>query len=86
MGDFTTLSGAIEALRAEGYTEDFNLQQNCLVCRQGQFKVFQDEFQIDKAMADKIPGSQLVVMKGIGHFPYVEAPGETQRYVKEFLK
>jgi hypothetical protein len=35
-------------LRKEGYTEDFNLQQNCLECRNGQFKVFADEFKIDR--------------------------------------
>jgi hypothetical protein len=28
--------------------EDFNLQQNCLECRNGQFKVFTDEFKVDK--------------------------------------
>ena len=43
-----TLSQAIEALRQEGYTEDLNLQQNCLECRNGDFKVFHDEFVIDK--------------------------------------
>jgi hypothetical protein len=43
-----TLSETMEALRKEGYTEDFNLQQNCLECRNGQFKVFTDEFKVDK--------------------------------------
>lgn len=43
-----TLSETIETLRKEGYTEDFNLQQNCLECRAGQFKVLHDEFIIDK--------------------------------------
>ena len=35
-------------LRRDGYTEDFNLQQNCLECRNGQFKVFANEFKVDK--------------------------------------
>jgi hypothetical protein len=35
-------------LRKEGYTEDFNLQQNCLECRNGEFKVFADDFKVDK--------------------------------------
>lgn len=43
-----TLSQIIEQLRKEGYEEDFNLQQNCLECRQGDFKVFHDEFVIDR--------------------------------------
>lgn len=46
--EIETVSQAIEALRAEGYTEDFNLQQNCLECRVRNFKVFHDEFVIDK--------------------------------------
>ena len=48
MESYVTLSGTMEELRKEGYVEDFNLQQNCLECRNGQFKVFADEFKIDK--------------------------------------
>ena len=44
-----TLSETIADLRKEGYTEDFNLQQHCLECRQGEYKIFADEFVIDKA-------------------------------------
>jgi hypothetical protein len=44
-----TLSETIADLRKEGYTEDFNLQQHCLVCRQGEFQVFANEFVIDRA-------------------------------------
>ena len=43
-----TLSETMNDLRKQGYTEDFNLQQNCLECRNGAFKVFADEFQVDK--------------------------------------
>jgi len=43
-----TLSETINELRRAGYVEDFNLQQNCLECRNGQFKVFANEFKIDK--------------------------------------
>ena len=42
-----TLSQTMEVLRKEGYTEDFNLQQNCLECRNGQFKLFTDDFKVD---------------------------------------
>jgi hypothetical protein len=48
MNSYVTLSGTMNDLRKEGYVEDFNLQQNCLECRDGQFKVFADEFKIDK--------------------------------------
>ena len=48
MKSYTTLSETMNELRKEGYTEDFNLQQNCLECRNGQFKLFADEFKVDK--------------------------------------
>ena len=48
MPSYSTLSETMNDLRKEGYVEDFNLQQNCLECRNGQFKVFADEFKIDK--------------------------------------
>ncbi len=48
MPQYVTLSQTMNDLRKEGYVEDFNLQQNCLECRSGQFKVFADEFKIDK--------------------------------------
>jgi hypothetical protein len=48
MNIYGTLSETMNELRREGYTEDFNLQQNCLECRNGQFKVFANEFKVDK--------------------------------------
>jgi len=48
MDSHTTLSETMNDLRKEGYTEDFNLHQNCLECRNGEFKVFADEFKVDK--------------------------------------
>ena len=48
MEEMTTMTEVITKLRADGYTEDFNLQQNCLVCRDGHFSVFHNEFVIDK--------------------------------------
>lgn len=48
MESYVTLSETMNQLRKEGYVEDFNLQQNCLECRNGKFKVFADEFKIDK--------------------------------------
>ena len=48
MDSYVTLTQTLNTLREEGYTEDFNLQQNCLVCGDGAFKVFTDEFKVDK--------------------------------------
>ena len=45
---YTTLSETMNALRKEGYIEDFNLKENCLECRDGNFKIFADEFKVDK--------------------------------------
>ena len=47
MNTLTTLSETMNELRKEGYVEDFNLLQNCIECRNGQFKVFADEFKIE---------------------------------------
>jgi hypothetical protein len=35
-------------LRRQGYTEDFNLRQDCLECRNEQLKLFAEDFKIDK--------------------------------------
>jgi hypothetical protein len=48
MEPYVTLSETMHELRKDGYVVDFNLQQNCLECRNGQFKVFADEFKVDK--------------------------------------
>ncbi len=48
MQQYSNLIEAIDGLRKEGYTEDFNLEQQCIECRNGQYKIFHDEFMIDK--------------------------------------
>jgi hypothetical protein len=48
MENYDTMVEALSTLKQQGYTEDFNLDKNCLACRQGLFKVNPDEFQIDK--------------------------------------
>jgi hypothetical protein len=47
MKKYVTLSETMNELRKQGYTEDFNLKQNCLECRNGEFKVFADDFKVD---------------------------------------
>ncbi|MCB0516016.1 MAG: phosphoribosylpyrophosphate synthetase [Chitinophagales bacterium] len=46
MENYDTLSEAINALRKQGYVEDFNLQTDALVCRDT--KMLHNEFTIDK--------------------------------------
>lgn len=48
MESYDTMTEAINGLRKQGYTEDFNLLEDCLSCRNGQFRVFADEFMVDK--------------------------------------
>jgi hypothetical protein len=48
MESYDTLTEAIDAMRAQGYREDFNLQQNCIECRNGQYSLSPEEFHIEK--------------------------------------
>jgi len=48
MKEMTTVTEVINMLRRDGYAEDFNLQKNCLVCQNGNYSVFHNEFVIDK--------------------------------------
>jgi len=41
---YETLSQAINGLRERGYTTDFNLEENCLVCNEEKFNI--DDFEI----------------------------------------
>jgi hypothetical protein len=45
---YDTLTDAINGLRKQGYTEDFNLKPSYLDCRLGSLQVHPDEFEIDK--------------------------------------
>jgi hypothetical protein len=45
---YDTLLQAIEALRTQGYTEDFNLKANCLDCRDATIQLHPQDFDIDK--------------------------------------
>jgi len=41
---YATVSEAITALRQRGFTRDFNLEENCIVCHPDRFR--HDEFEI----------------------------------------
>lgn len=61
---YNTLLEAIRDLQAQGYTEDFNLRQNCLECRNQEFNIFHDEFHIDNAFrfdVDSDPADQSIL-------------------------
>jgi len=45
---FGTLSETINGLAALGYTHDFNLKDECLVCHKSNITLSPDDFQIDK--------------------------------------
>ena len=49
MESYNNLVEALAGLKEQGYTEDFKLQENCLECRDGEFQVFHNEFEIDKS-------------------------------------
>ena len=48
MEQYDSLSLAIKALHAQGYTEDFNLQPDCIDCRDATLRLHPHEFEIDK--------------------------------------
>lgn len=47
MEHMTPMAEVINNLRKEGYTTDFNLQENCLICNDD-FRVYHNEFVIDR--------------------------------------
>lgn len=63
MYQYNSPSQAIEELRKRGYTEDFNLKENCLVCKEGQFNP--DEFEIKEVYrfeGNSDPGDEAIVL------------------------
>lgn len=45
---FGTVSQTIDALKNEGYTLDFNLQQECIACHRIQQVLSPEDFEIDE--------------------------------------
>ncbi len=45
---YGTLSETINGLKKEGYTTDFNIQQETLVCQDANLVLSPDDFKIDK--------------------------------------
>lgn len=44
---YGTLSQTVEGLKQDGYTYDFNLQDDCLVCNNNHQSLSPDDFEID---------------------------------------
>jgi hypothetical protein len=64
MESYDTLSKAISALKAQGYSLDFNLERNGVICTEGKYKLSVDEFEIDKSFrfdVDEDPSDQSVL-------------------------
>lgn len=64
MDTMATVSQVLNHLKSEGYTIDFNLQDNCLVCHNNELKLHPEDFVLDKhfrfeGMSD--PGDEAVV-------------------------
>lgn len=62
---YDTIVQALTELKRDGYVEDFNLKQNCIECRNGQFKLFHRDFEIEGYQrfddADSSPESEAIL-------------------------
>jgi hypothetical protein len=64
MENYDMVVEAIDGLRKQGYTEDLNLKNNSIKCRNGNYKIFHDEFHIDKFFrfeGNTDPGDEIIV-------------------------
>jgi hypothetical protein len=64
MNTMTTVSEVLSKLKNEGYTVDFNLEDNCLVCHENTLQVHPDEFVVDRHFrfeGASDPGDEAVV-------------------------
>ncbi|HTA26214.1 MAG TPA: phosphoribosylpyrophosphate synthetase [Bacteroidia bacterium] len=48
MESYVTLVDAINGLKTQGYSEDFNLKENSLDCQNGKYQLSPDDFKVDK--------------------------------------
>ncbi len=61
---YVTLTEALTALKKQGYTVDFNLRENCIVCSENRYQIEPEDFVIDKSFRfdeDENPSDQAVV-------------------------
>jgi quercetin dioxygenase-like cupin family protein len=48
MNTMTTVSEVLNKLKERGYTVDFNLSDNCLICQGDSLKIYPEDFKVDK--------------------------------------
>ena len=64
MYTYDTVSQAVQGLKQRGYSVDFTLEEDCLVCQQPPFKLRPDEFEITEVYryeGNSDPGDEAVV-------------------------
>ncbi len=64
MNTLTTLTEILNKLKSEGYTTDFNLQKNCIVCNNNSLEIDPDDFAVDRYFrfeGSSDPGDQAIV-------------------------
>lgn len=62
--EMTTLSEILSKLKSEGYTVDFNLQENCLICAGDSLKINPEDFVVDRHFrfeGNTDPGDEAIV-------------------------
>ena len=60
----TTLSEILNKLKSEGYTVDFNLSENCLVCAGNALMIHPEDFVVDRHFrfeGNTDPGDEAIV-------------------------
>jgi hypothetical protein len=75
METYQTLTEAIAAMRLQGYTTDFNLQENSIICSNGKHQFFAADFNIDKSFRfdeDEDPADQTVLYAISSHSQQVK--------------
>jgi hypothetical protein len=59
---YGTVSEAITKLREQGFTTDFNLEENCLICQTGKFEPHEFEIvDVYRYEGDSDPGDEAAV-------------------------
>jgi hypothetical protein len=62
MNNYDTVTEAVEGLKERGYTVDFNLHENCLVCHDGKFNPADFEIaEVYRFEGDSDPSDEAVV-------------------------
>ena len=64
MKSYDTVTEALNDLQARGYTENFNLEKDCLVCEEKKIFLNPDDFEVDETYrfeGNTDPGDENVV-------------------------